>query len=93
MSSHLSLQIDLRHFDRWLSLFEQAALDVGPPVAARRISPTKPARFADSFETGIAAQSGRIVTPRQARLACHPPAQRITAIPIRRRDDEVPRAA
>lgn len=34
VSAYLSLQIDLRHFDRWLALFEQAALDVRLLAAA-----------------------------------------------------------
>ena len=36
MQKHLPLPIQADHFDRWLTLFEQAASEVCPPAAAAR---------------------------------------------------------
>jgi len=63
MLAHLSLQIEPRHFDRWLALFERAAADTCPPAAAAHFV-DKARRIADSFEMGIASQRGQIAAPR-----------------------------
>lgn len=57
MAKHITLPIDARHFDRWLSLFEQTARELCPPVAAAHFV-DRARRIAGSLELGIAAQRG-----------------------------------
>lgn len=59
MAAHTPLPIDTPHFNRWLELFAQAALDVCPPQAAAHFI-ERAHRIADSLELGIAAQRGEI---------------------------------
>ena len=63
MRAHLPLALIGDHFDRWLDLFEQAAREVCPPMAAAQFI-EKARRIADSFEMASATQGGRIASPR-----------------------------
>ena len=64
MRKHLMLpQIESRHFDRWLDLFEQTARDVLPADAAPLFI-QRARMIADSFEYGIAATRGEMARPR-----------------------------
>jgi hemoglobin len=65
MRVHLPLPVEAAHFDRWLALFEQAAAEQCPPVAAAHFV-ERARRIADSFEMGIAVQQGRIQGPRHS---------------------------
>jgi len=62
MTAHFPLPIDTSHFNRWLELFAQTALEVCPPAAAEHFI-ERAYRIADSLELGIAAQRGEIRTP------------------------------
>ena len=64
MQTHLLMpQIESRHFDRWLDLFETTARDVlGPERAAVFVHRAR--MIADSFEFGMANQRGEIAQPR-----------------------------
>lgn len=55
MEKHLPLPVDSRHFDHWLTLFEQAARDLCPSVAADHFI-ERARRIAESLELGIAMQ-------------------------------------
>lgn len=55
MEKHLPLPVDSRHFDHWLTLFEQTARDLCPPVAADHFI-ERARRIAESLELGIAMQ-------------------------------------
>ena len=57
MPKHLPLPIDARHFDRWLALFEGAARDLCPPVAADHFI-ERARRIAESLELGVANANG-----------------------------------
>jgi hemoglobin len=57
MPKHLPLPVDARHFDRWLELFEAAARDLCPPVAADHFI-ERARRIAESLELGIAGANG-----------------------------------
>ncbi|HEV2700578.1 MAG TPA: group III truncated hemoglobin, partial [Steroidobacteraceae bacterium] len=57
MGKHLPLPVDARHFDRWLALFAQTALDVCPPAAAQRFIELS-RRIGESLELGIANADG-----------------------------------
>ncbi|ABS70227.1 globin (plasmid) [Xanthobacter versatilis] len=57
MEKHLPLPVDSRHFDRWLTLFEETAHDVCPPTAAAHFIECA-RRVAQSLELGIAGQHG-----------------------------------
>ncbi|MET0677643.1 MAG: group III truncated hemoglobin [Bradyrhizobium sp.] len=57
MAKHLPLPIDGGHFDRWLGLFEQAAREICPPVAAAHFV-ERARRIAQSLEFGIAGAHG-----------------------------------
>lgn len=67
MAAHVSLPVDGRHFDRWLSLFEQTARELCPPVAAEHFIAAAQ-RIAESLELGIAVHAGLFLAPGQ-RLA------------------------
>ena len=60
MVKHMPLPVDGRHFDRWLELFERAARDVCPPVAADHFI-ERARRIAQSLEMGIAAGHGKML--------------------------------
>jgi hemoglobin len=57
MAKHLPLPIDARHFDRWLSLFEETAEAICPPSAARHFI-DRARRIAESLELGVAGANG-----------------------------------
>ncbi|KQW83884.1 group III truncated hemoglobin [Brevundimonas sp. Root1279] len=56
MPKHLPLPVDARHFDRWLELFEAAALELCPPEAALHFI-ERARRIAESLELGIAGHN------------------------------------
>jgi len=60
MMKHLHLPIDSRHFDRWLSLFDQAARELCPPAAAD-IFIDRAHRIAMSLEMGRASTQGKLL--------------------------------
>jgi hemoglobin len=49
---HARLPIRPEHFDRWLALFRETALEVLPPVAARR-AVLRTEHMAESFKAGM----------------------------------------
>ena len=57
MPKHLPLPIDARHFDRWLELFAETALEVCPPVAAAHFI-DRARQIALSLELGVACHHG-----------------------------------
>ncbi len=57
MAKHLPLPIDARHFDRWLTLFEETAREVCPPTAAEHFGKLAQ-RIAESLELGLASAAG-----------------------------------
>ncbi|MHB1219958.1 MAG: group III truncated hemoglobin [Alphaproteobacteria bacterium] len=57
MRAHAPLPIDAGHFDRWLSLFEDTARELCPPVAAAHFI-ERARRIAESLELGIAVSHG-----------------------------------
>ena len=57
MAKHLPLPVDAGHFDRWLELFEQTALEVCAPAAATHFVELA-RRIAASLELGIAGSQG-----------------------------------
>jgi hemoglobin len=57
MEKHLPLPVDSRHFDRWLQLFRETALEVCPSRAAAHFV-DRAARIAESLELGIAGKNG-----------------------------------
>jgi hemoglobin len=67
MRPHLILPLEPRHFDRWLSLFEETAAEVcgAPDIAEAFI--VRARRIADSFEMGRASVTGEIARPRHSR--------------------------
>lgn len=66
MAKHSPLEIDARHFDRWLHLFEESAADLCPPVAATHFI-ERARRIAESLELGVAAAGG-LILPKGSRL-------------------------
>jgi hemoglobin len=54
MAKHLPLEVDARHFDRWLTLFEETAREVCQPAAAERFI-ERARRVAESLELGVAS--------------------------------------
>lgn len=66
MEKHLPLPVDARHFDRWLSLFEDSAHESCPPVAAEHFV-ERAHRVAESLELGIAGQN-RVLLMKGERL-------------------------
>jgi hemoglobin len=57
MQKHLPLPIHADHFDRWLAIFKETALEVCPPKAAAHFL-ERAQRIAESLELGIAGQNG-----------------------------------
>ena len=55
MMTHLQLPIEHKHFDRWLHLFEETAVQVLPPHLATLVV-AKAHRIAANFKLGIALQ-------------------------------------
>jgi hemoglobin len=53
MMTHLGLPIEHNHFDRWLHLFEETAVEVLPPHLATLVV-SKAHRIAANFKMGIA---------------------------------------
>jgi hemoglobin len=60
MDRHLPLPVEARHFDRWLALFEESALEICPPHAADHFI-TLARRIAESLELGVAGSRGVIL--------------------------------
>lgn len=57
MEKHLPLPVDGRHFDRWLLLFRETAIEVSPSIAAAHFI-ERADRIAESLELGIAGKNG-----------------------------------
>lgn len=57
MAKHMPLPVDAGHFDRWLALFEETALEVCSPEAAAHFVEIA-RRIAASLELGIAGAQG-----------------------------------
>ena len=57
MQKHVGLPVDGRHFDRWLRLFGETALEICPPDAARLFL-ERAMRIAESLELAIAGDLG-----------------------------------
>jgi hemoglobin len=57
MEKHLPLPVDSHHFDHWLRLFRETALEVCPPAAASHFI-ERAERIAESLELGIAGKKG-----------------------------------
>jgi hemoglobin len=55
MEKHLPLPVDARHFDHWLALFEETAMEVCPSAAAEHFI-ERAHCVAQSLELGIAGQ-------------------------------------
>jgi len=49
--------VDGRHFDRWLLLFRETAIEVSPSIAAAHFI-ERADRIAESLELGIAGKNG-----------------------------------
>jgi len=62
MVKHMQLAVDAAHFDRWLELFEAAANEICPPVAAAHFA-ERAQRIAASLELGIAGGQGVMLAP------------------------------
>jgi hemoglobin len=62
MVKHMPLPVDAGHFDRWLQLFEAAANEICPPVAAAHFV-ERAQRIAASLELGIASGQGVVLAP------------------------------
>jgi hemoglobin len=60
MSKHLDLEIDARHFDRWLALWEETARELCPEPAAERFVALS-RRVGESLELGIAGKRGLLL--------------------------------
>lgn len=57
MAKHMPLPVDADHFDRWLALFKETAVEVCPPAAAVHFVELA-RRIAASLELGIAGAQG-----------------------------------
>jgi len=64
MQKHLPLPIHADHFDRWLAIFKETALEVCPPKAAAHFL-ERAQRIAESLELGIAGQNGVMLMKNQ----------------------------
>lgn len=62
---HLLLELEPRHFDRWLAIFEATAREVCPGEVADAFI-LRARRIADSFEMAIGTQNGEVRVPRHA---------------------------
>jgi len=66
MQKHIGLPVDSRHFDRWLTLFGETAIEICPPDAARLFL-ERAMRIAESLELAIAGDL-RIMLTKGERL-------------------------
>ena len=57
MQKHVGLPVDGRHFDRWLRLFAETAMETCPPAAARLFL-ERAIRIAESLELAISGDLG-----------------------------------
>lgn len=64
MQKHLPLPVHADHFDRWLEIFKETALEVCPPKAAAHFL-ERAQRIAESLELGIAGQNGVMLAKNQ----------------------------
>jgi len=55
MMTHLQLPLDPDHFERWLALFAETAIEVLPPEIAANVI-AKSQRIAQNFKSGMAYQ-------------------------------------
>lgn len=55
MMAHLPLPIEVKHFDRWLALFEETADEVLPPALASMVV-DKAEHIAGSLKLGLSAK-------------------------------------
>jgi hemoglobin len=62
MVKHMPLPVDAGHFDRWLELFEAAANEICPPMAAAHFV-ERARRIAASLELGVAGRQGVMLAP------------------------------
>ncbi|MBV1704389.1 MAG: group III truncated hemoglobin [Hyphomicrobiales bacterium] len=62
MVAHARLDVDARHFDRWLALFEATAREMLAPVGADALV-ERAKRIAQSLELGIATARGTVLAP------------------------------
>ena len=60
MQKHIGLPVDSRHFDRWLRLFAETAMETCPPDAARLFL-ERAIRVAESLELAVAGDLGVIL--------------------------------
>src|SRR5688500_8748475 len=60
MEKHLPLPVDCRHFDHWLELFRETALEVCPSAAATHFI-ARGGCIAESLELGIAGKNGLVL--------------------------------
>jgi len=60
MGKHIGLPADSRHFDRWLRLFAETAMEICPPDAARLFL-ERAIRIAESLELAIAGDLGQML--------------------------------
>jgi hemoglobin len=57
LETHLKLPLSREHFERWLALFAETALELLPPEQAE-IFISKSERIAETFQRGMAARRG-----------------------------------
>lgn len=57
MQAHLPLPVDQTHFDRWLQLFEETAVELCTPAGAAHFT-ERARRIAESLRMGIAFHRG-----------------------------------
>ena len=72
MPKHLPLPVDARHFDRWLTLFQDTVRDLCPPQAAAAFM-ERARRIAESLELGVANAHGVLLAPGERFRAPSPP--------------------
>jgi hemoglobin len=61
LETHLKLPLSGEHFERWLALFAETALELMPPEQAALFI-NKSERIAETFQRGMAARRGRVGT-------------------------------
>ena len=72
MTKHMPLPVDGRHFDRWLTLFEETARELCPPPAEAHFV-DRARRIAESLELGIAGHHGVMLAPGERFRRSDPP--------------------
>lgn len=60
MPKHMNLPIDSRHFDQWLTLFQEVAQEICPSKAAEHFI-ERARRIAESLEYGVASRNEAIL--------------------------------